>query len=73
MSNEGWICPRCGTVHAPWVPECSCSKRKAEDVCDHQWQCIGVSTAGFIYRCSKCGEIKHGPPLWQSINTISAQ
>ena len=22
--NEPWICPRCGTVYAPWVPSCSC-------------------------------------------------
>lgn len=19
-----WICPRCGTVHAPWVAKCDC-------------------------------------------------
>lgn len=26
--SEGWICPRCGNVHAPWVAECDyCNKR----------------------------------------------
>jgi hypothetical protein len=20
----GWACPRCGTVHAPWVAQCQC-------------------------------------------------
>lgn len=25
MSNEGWICPRCGKALAPWVKECDCS------------------------------------------------
>lgn len=22
--KEGWICPKCGKVLAPWVPECDC-------------------------------------------------
>lgn len=21
---EGWICPRCQTVHAPHIPQCDC-------------------------------------------------
>lgn len=25
MAQEGWICPKCGKVHAPWVPSCECS------------------------------------------------
>ena len=23
--QRGWLCPRCETVYAPWVPQCSCS------------------------------------------------
>jgi len=26
--NEGWKCPECHTVYAPFVRECKCSKRK---------------------------------------------
>jgi len=22
--QSGWTCPRCGQVHAPWVPKCDC-------------------------------------------------
>ena len=26
MAQEGWICPRCGKVNAPWVTQCSCNR-----------------------------------------------
>lgn len=26
MTQEGWICPRCGKVNAPWVMQCSCNR-----------------------------------------------
>ena len=22
--KEGWVCPKCGKVLAPWVPSCDC-------------------------------------------------
>lgn len=25
MMNTGWICPKCGRVHAPWVASCNCA------------------------------------------------
>lgn len=24
--NEGWLCPRCKKINAPWVSSCSCSE-----------------------------------------------
>ena len=26
MAQEGWICPRCGKINAPWVMQCSCNR-----------------------------------------------
>jgi hypothetical protein len=25
-AKQGWECPRCGKVHAPWVQECDCHR-----------------------------------------------
>lgn len=76
--KEGWLCPRCGQINAPFMAFCSC---KAEDFetknydvpkedsesstecnsgenCDHYWECIGMDTAGSLYRCRYCNELK---------------
>jgi len=23
---QGWVCPRCGVVHSPWVAQCTCQR-----------------------------------------------
>ena len=23
--QQGWICPKCGRVNAPWLPTCGCT------------------------------------------------
>ena len=67
---EGWICPRCKLVNAPWVDHCDCYKNTQnsnfsnetpcpdEDCCKHQLVVTGISTAGTHYRCICCGETK---------------
>lgn len=31
MSNrEGWVCPRCKKVNAPWMPTCNCKESRAQ-------------------------------------------
>lgn len=58
--KEGWICPRCGKVNAPFIPECSCDNRKYRSnyrkPCPHDWIFDGVNEAGiYFYHCPICG------------------
>lgn len=62
--KEGWLCPRCGRINAPFAMYCDC---KNVDVttgidiseCIKDWllDTLGISTA-IEYRCRRCG-VKH--------------
>lgn len=59
--NEGWICPRCGRVNAPWISFCICKssdKMVLNSTCSHQWVLTVVNTAGSQYTCRICGATK---------------
>ena len=86
--KEGWLCPRCGSINAPFIGQCTCKSEivvehsnttKSNDMSEclkgnHQWECCGVSTAGSTFRCKICGEIKNEYyNVDQSNITISSQ
>lgn len=31
--QSGWLCPRCGTVNAPWMAQCTCNDKKSSITC----------------------------------------
>ena len=33
MAQEGWVCPRCGKVNAPWVSQCTCDNKAMTVTC----------------------------------------
>lgn len=45
---QGWQCPVCLKVHAPWVAECDCHLRKTivPRITDPQW--------GLVNYCTEC-------------------
>ena len=67
--KEGWICPRCGKVNAPFAMSCDCKPSSASNFskefgydnmnCWHDWKSItcGSDTSGCwtLFKCSKCG------------------
>lgn len=62
--NEGWICPRCRRVNAPFITYCDCEDNIADTTpnpkfCNHSWECVSINTAGVHYICTKCGATKN--------------
>lgn len=70
--QEGWLCPRCGSINAPFISQCTCTPNivvepsdisKTNDISEclkgnHKWECYGMDTSGSHYRCSVCGAIR---------------
>lgn len=61
--KEGWICPRCGKVNAPFVEQYTCNNTDyyyhSNGLCDHVWGLQSlVSDTGvrYCYRCCRCGK-----------------
>jgi hypothetical protein len=71
--NEGWICPRCNRVWAPWVASCNCGNPyspyyRVEPVrgvpgCVHEFGAEVETTAGYTSTCRKCGYQFHRAPV----------
>lgn len=32
--EQGWECPRCGAINAPWVRQCDCNDKSWKITCD---------------------------------------
>ena len=66
--KEGWICPRCGKVNAPFAMSCDCKPSSASNFskelgydnmnCQHDWEsmtvCADTAVCGTWFKCSKC-------------------
>ena len=66
--QQGWVCPKCGRVNAPWLPICGCVNSKTRATFDttslraepsyHNFgsltaKCINCANTG-SYKCLKC-------------------
>ena len=42
--QQGWICPKCGRVNAPWMPTCGCVSSQttatASTTYDYVWEYV---------------------------------
>ena len=60
-AEQGWECPRCGSINAPWVRQCDCSRSYKWDITwnkddytkpwwyDYKVTCNGTSTQAQIH------------------------
>lgn len=76
--QEGWICPRCGKVNAPFIGSCDCKPVASNYDCVHDWEATtgGATTEGCYVQlvCRKCGKQKQIFNSYESlvdINTTS--
>lgn len=60
MSKEGWVCPTCGSVWAPWFQGPCPHKTGYHDggtiPCDHDFTPEGMTLSPI---CRKCGKSKY--------------
>lgn len=63
--KEGWICPRCGKINAPFVEQCTCNSNNlvapnfnVDCIHDWVWNRISSDTGNirYHYHCVKCGK-----------------
>ena len=54
MANEGWVCPLCGSVYAPWQYKCTTCPTVTNNY-------GGVSPSGvhLVDYCGRCGRPKN--------------
>ena len=77
--KEGWICPRCKKVNAPFIPFCDCQEKNYTNYANqvdcingyHKWECCGVDTGGTTYRCRVCGKFEKEKPYDKQRNHIT--
>jgi len=51
LNQHGWICPKCNTACAPWLPQCFCKTVTTTSVFGRNVTVDGKPQA----KCYKCG------------------
>ena len=60
--SQGWLCPRCGRINAPWLPNCNCSGKPMKITCgEHthyptEWSTVGAHPNHSITLTGKLSE-----------------
>ena len=42
--QQGWICPKCGRVNAPWLPICGCVSSQTTGTASGTPYLVGISS-----------------------------
>lgn len=68
--QEGWVCPKCGRVNAPWAPFCPCYDGDKKVV--YSTDTTGSMTAVRWTNCTDCG-YETGSPNCPFYGTATAK
>ena len=72
--KEGWLCPRCRRINAPFTMYCDCKETHDDNIkvndataidiseCkrgNHDWELDAGISSAINYRCRRCGIVKY--------------
>jgi hypothetical protein len=57
--KQGWLCPVCNTVNAPYMAHCLCNSTGKEcKPTEHVWDIFEDNSVSSFLNCLKCGKIR---------------
>lgn len=64
-AEQGWECPRCGRINAPWVRQCDCSRSDKWDITWNKDDCAKPWWYDYIVKCNEADNVLNNPNIYK--------